>query len=524
MTQACLDISIGELVRRAAVDHPERTVVSFVDGASYTAADLWRSVLSVAAGLHDQGVREGDRVGLMLENRVEFLETWLAAHVLGLIAVPINVALRGPSLAHILRLTEPSLIVCELELLQRLDAASMSAEIRPARFVVGVAGPEVSGTFASLRAAPLPSLPEVSTCDPCCIMYTSGTTGPSKGVIWTQRMTLHIAGVVRESMKYGADDILYTCLPLFHGNALTTSFVPALLAGAPIVVGRRFSASTFWMDVVRSRATATNLLGVMAPILLSREPSPDERAHRLRTALVIPAPARHYPLMKERFGLSITEAYGQVDLGMVLWNALDDPKPGSCGRPTRGYECRLGDARDDEVNIGDVGELLVRWATPNTASHGYWKNPEATAAAFRNLWFHTGDLMRCDQEGWFYFVDRTKDTIRRRGENISSIEVEAAALAHPDVLEAAAYAIPSALSEDEVALAIVVRSGASFDPHALLSFMEPNLPYFALPRFVRLLSELPRTQTEKIQKGLLRADGVTGDIWDRESVGYVVPR
>lgn len=519
------EMLVMDMLRAAAERAPDRPLVRFLTGRSHTAREVLRSVEALGAGLQQRGVAPGDRIAIMLPNRFEFLQSWLASHAVGAVAVPINTALRGPGLKHVLDSARPRLVLCEPATLPAVCASVDRTLGTKVVLVADEPAPEVDELFADLLASADSLQPApITVRDPCCVMFTSGTTGPSKGVTWSNRMSRHVAEVVAESMAYSEDDVLYTCLPLFHGNALATTFLPALRTGALTVVGDRFSASGFWKDVVESGATATNILGVMTPILLRQEPSPAEKEHRLRVALVIPAPESYYRQMEERFHVRIIEGYGQVDHGMSLWNSISSPRKGSCGRPTRGFECRVVDEHDREVAEGQAGELVVRWTEPFTSQLGYWGLPEATLAATRNLWFHTGDLMRRDADGWFYFIDRAKDVIRRRGENISSFEVEQACLAHPDVLEVAAYAVPSELSEDEVAVAAVLVDGSELTALDLVRFLEPQLPYFAVPRYVQFVDALPKTQTEKIQKNVLKSSGVTAAMWDREEAGYVVRR
>lgn len=515
------------MLRAAAERYPKKPMVQFVSGGTHTAEDMLRDVETVAASLQARGVAAGDRIAILLPNRVEFLLSWLASHAIGAIAVPINTGLRGESLVHIIRSTSPVLAICQADLADSVQ--DVLSDLGQTSQIVVVGEGSVSrstqASFAELmRGSDSITDPVVAERDPCCIMFTSGTTGPSKGVTWSNKMSDRVASVASKSMGYGPDDVLYICLPLFHGNALATSFLPALRSGATVVVAERFSASRFWSDLVEYGATVTNILGVMGPILLRQEPSKLEKAHNLRTALVIPAPEAYYAEMRNRFGLSIVEAYGQVDVGMPLWNSIDDPRPGSCGLPTEGFECRLVDSDDIEVEEGQVGELVLRWNEPYMSLLGYWGLPAATVEATRNLWFHTGDLMRRDSDGWYYFVDRVKDVIRRRGENISSFEVEVALLDHPNVVEAAAYPVPSELSEDEVAVAVVVTPGVSLTAFELMQFLEPKLPYFAVPRYIEFVDNLPKTQTEKIQKGMLKSRGVTPRMWDRDAAGYVVKR
>jgi crotonobetaine/carnitine-CoA ligase len=477
--------------------------------------------------MQQRGVAKGDRIAIMVGNRVEFVVAWFASHMVGAVVVPLNTALRGAVLKHMMDLSTPAMLISEPQFIPRVTDAIGTADYLQSIVSVGEGDVPAASTtvpFGDLQENDDCTPVDIAPWDPSAIMFTSGTTGPSKGVTYTHSYTFHIGTACVHYMDYNADDTLYTCLPLFHANALNTSLFPSLLARARIAVGNRFSVSRIWSEVIESGATATNLLGAMSVLLLRREPSAEERAHSLRTALVIPAPEEYYKLFPDRFGVEPVEAYGLTDFGMLLWKPRDEPaRPGSCGVPTEGFECRIFNEFDEELPQGEVGELVARPLKPWITPAGYWEMPEATLKTYRNLWFHTGDLMYRDPDGWFYFVDREKDAMRRRGENVSSFEVEQAVLSHPEILECAAYAVPSEFTEDEIAIAVVPGPDADLRPEDLIRYVAPRLPYFAVPRYVRILEALPKTQTEKIRKMDLRADGVE-DAWDREVSGLELER
>ncbi|MGH2662968.1 MAG: AMP-binding protein [Actinomycetota bacterium] len=523
---------IHKELERAASEVPDLEWLCFLDYGTKTLEELWTEVRGFAASLQELGIEKGDRIALMVGNRPEFVTAWFATQLVGAISVPLNTAFRGNVLTHMLELVEPKVAICEAASWGRIDDAWNSPEPLSKGIVLSdESGAKPGGArridrfvdFDDLMVDGSPDVPEMQPWDSASVMYTSGTTGPSKGVIWTHNFTMHVGEVCVESMRYTSDDALYTSLPLFHGNALNTSLIPALLARAPLVVGERFSASRFWSEVSHSGATETNILGAMSAMLLKQPESPDERTHNLRTALVIPAAPEIYEVFQKRFGITPIEAYGLSDAGLLLWTPPDEePRPGSCGLPTRGFDCRLVNEDDEEVSRGDIGELVIRPSMPWITNVGYWGMPDATVRAWRNFWFHTGDLMRQDADGWFYFVDRAKDAIRRRGENVSSYEVEQALLLHDGVIECAAYGIVDELGEEEVAIAIV--AGEDFSPDSVIDYLEPKLPYFAVPRYVRFVPELPKTETEKILKQSLKAEGVTTDTWDRVAAGRTLSR
>jgi len=351
------------------------------------------------------------------------------------------------------------------------------------------------------------------------ILYTSGTTGPSKGVCcphaqfyWWGVHTGRLLGV-RDG------DVLHTTLPLFHTNALNT-FYQALLTGSSQVVERRFSASAFWESLVAHRATVTYLLGAMVPILLSKDPGEHDRGHAVRIALGPGVPPQFHERFRERFGVQLIEGYGSTETNFVIGAEAHQQRPGTMGRVRPGFEARVVDDDDNPLPDGEAGELVLRASEPHAFATGYFAMADKTVEAWRNLWFHTGDRVVRDTDGFFRFVDRLKDAIRRRGENISSYEVERVILGHPAVETAAVYPVKSELAEDEVMAAVVLRADAALSPSELVAHCEPSLPYFAVPRFVEFVPSLPVTENGKIEKFRLRERGVTDRTWDREAAGY----
>jgi carnitine-CoA ligase len=502
--------TLPALLARAAARDPDR-VLARDERAALTCAEALDVTRRCAGALATAGVARGDRVAVLSENRLEVVELWLACAWLGAVLVPINTALRGPQLEHVFADAETVLLALEPELADRLDNV---ANAPSRRWLLGE-DPLPCGEPA-VRAAVGPG-------DPCVILYTSGTTGPSKGVLcphaqwyWWAVKTGGILGVV-------PGDVLYTNLPLFHTNALNT-FVQALVHDASFFAGPRFSASRFWRRLVAADATVTYLLGTMVHILARREPDPDERRHNVRIALAPATPAALHRPVRERFGIELVDAWGSTETNAVLSTALEGAPPGSMGGITPGFDARVVDADDEQVPPGTPGELVVRCDDPFAFALGYNRLPEKTVEAWRNLWFHTGDRVVRDAEGWFWFVDRLNDAIRRRGENISSYEVETILAAHPDVAAVAVVPVPAEEGEDEVLACVVVREGAQVTPEALTAFCEPRLAYFAIPRYIQFDDALPLTPSGKIEKYRLRARGVTESTWDRDREGYRLPR
>lgn len=330
-----------------------------------------------------------------------------------------------------------------------------------------------------------------------------------------------------EFLGFLEDDVVYTCLPLFHGNAVYAACVPALMAGATVVLSRRFSARAFWDDVRAFDVTQFNLLSSMTNILWRQTPNPLDAQHKVRQCTMVPVPVFAHEF-ERRFNLKITSSYALSDFGQVSFLPLDHPsdKFRSAGRRRPGVEILIVDDDDKPLPPGESGEICVRNIDQEYAKRYYYKAPEANEQANRAGWFHTGDRGYLDADGYLYFVDRKKDAIRRRGENISSWEVEQAILRHPKVADAAVYAVTSEMSEDEVMASVVCHEGQVLDPAELVRFCEANISYFMVPRYIEFVSDLPRTSTEKVQKNVLRqaAESRLNEIWDREAAGIQLVR
>jgi crotonobetaine/carnitine-CoA ligase len=309
--------------------------------------------------------------------------------------------------------------------------------------------------------------------------------------------------------------VLCTTLPLFHTNALNT-FYQAVLIGGMVRFERRFSASGFYAALARHGATVTYLLGAMVPILLSRPVAAEEREHATQVALAPGVPAQFHAAFMQRTGIRLLDGWGSTETNFVLGTTVDRQRPGTMGPVFEGFAARVVDEEDNEVADGSPGELVVRADDPFAFATGYFGAPEKTVEAWRNLWFHTGDRVIREADGYFRFIDRLKDAIRRRGENISSFEVEQVLLSHPSVANAAAFPVRSQLAEDEVMAAVILHPGKTLTAPELIDFCKPRLPYFAVPRYLEFMAELPMTENGKVQKYKLRERGVTAAAWDRQ--------
>jgi len=320
----------------------------------------------------------------------------------------------------------------------------------------------------------------------------------------------------------GEDDRYMCVAPIFHIGGMGPPFV-MLARGASVALIVSFSTDQFWEIARRTKATVVFLLGVMATFLIKRPPSPEDRHHGVRTAFMVPL-TDDALAFTERFGIDIYTIFNMTEVSSPVVSEANPAKRGTCGKVRPHVEVRLVDPNDCEVPVGEIGEMLVRADRPWAMNSGYNRNPEATAMAWTNGWFHTGDAFRMDEDGYFYFVDRVKDAIRRRGENISSFEVEVEVCSHPDVREAAAIAVPSEFSEDEVMVVVAPVPGRTIDHADLAGFLIGKMPYFMVPRYIRIMDELPKTPSAKVLKTDLRQEGITADTWDREKAGLRVRR
>jgi crotonobetaine/carnitine-CoA ligase len=515
--------TLPKMLTRQAERYAGRRLVT-IGGRALTYTDTLAAAAGYAGALAGAGVKAGDRVAIMCGNRPEMLLTFLGCAWLGAIAVPINTASRGAQLAHILGNCGARLLVIERELTPVLAALDRSGIAVEALWLVGQGDADDQPRFKSapfpepgMRVPPHPVEPG----DTLAILYTSGTTGLSKGVccphaqyFWWGVYTSRLLGV-REN------DVLLTTLPLFHTNALN-SFYQALLNGAALIVEPRFSASAFMPALARHEATVTYVLGAMVPILLAQAPGDADRGHRVRVALAPAVPAHFHRQFTERFGIGLVDGYGSTETNCIMGAPLSEQRPGAMGRLLSGFAARVVDAHDNEVADGEAGELVLRADEPFAFATGYFGMPEETVEAWRNLWFHTGDRVVREGDGYYRFIDRMKDAIRRRGENISSFEVEQVLVSHPQVENAAVFPVRSELAEEEVMAALVLRPGAQVSYAELLDFCRPRMPYFAVPRYLQFVDALPVTENGKVTKYKLRERGVTAETWDREAAGYKV--
>jgi crotonobetaine/carnitine-CoA ligase len=517
-----------ELLRDRAAAHGERAAIRFEDETLSYAALLARAE-RLAGGLGGQGIGPADRVAIVMENSVECLLSWLALSLIGCADVPVNPEYRGDLLCYLLQDSEATAVICDAAFLGQV--AEVAPRLASLRLIVvngeldaASGGPQAASLAACAEARG--SAPIVSGADERVILYTSGTTGPSKGVIHTQRSCLTLASYNAEVLGYGLDDRLLNFFPLYHQNSRYTGVVPALWAGASIRLERRFSSSGFWRTCAADGVTAFNYLGSVLRLILNVTP-PDLTAegHTVRKAFGAGAPAALWSEFEDRLGIRLVETYGLSEAPMTTLNTREAGRRsplGSAGRASDLFEVAVVDGEDNRLGPDAVGEIVLRPRRPDAMMLGYHNKDAATVAAFRNLWFHSGDRGRLSAEGDLYFEERSKDSIRRRGENISAWEVESVLDQHPDVAESAVFGVASEEADEEVAAALVLKR-ADADVADILRFAEARLPRYAAPTLIRVMDDLPRTPTAKVQKAELRAAGRAGCLTKSDIEAGVAP-
>jgi carnitine-CoA ligase len=513
---------LGDLLRERATTHRREPFLCFRDG-ELTYGEVDAMADRVGRGLAAYGVSRGDHVGVMLPNGPDIAYVAFALARLGAVAVPINVDYRGELLRHVLVTSDASTLVVDAAYADRIPP--LAPRLDKLRQVV-VRGDADSGPIdgESKPTVPLAKLldhgadpvdEDVGFDDMLAISYTSGTTGPSKGAMVPHALALTCALDSLDFLDRWGKTI-YCPLPLFHAAGMWDGLFAALLGGGRIAVVDRFSASRFWADVRDFDAQVAMSVFAMIPILLNQPPRPDDKDHPLES-FYMGKSSLDEPL-RERFGVRSVETYTSTEVGIATASPYGEWRVGSCGLAhTERFEVAVVDEHDRVVGTGEPGELVVRPKQPYVLTTGYYGAWEATAHCFRNMWFHTGDRVWRDADGYYYFLDRMKDAIRRRGENISSFDLESEVNLHPAVLECAAIGVPSELEDEDIKLAVVARPGESLKPEELVAFCTERLPRSMVPRYVEMVDALPRTPTDKVAKYQLRAASLTPATWDRDA-------
>jgi carnitine-CoA ligase len=535
------DWTLPHVLRHHAARTPSKVLLEVIDDPrTWTYGEMLAEAEAIGRGFLGSGAVPGDRVILMADNSSELIRSWFGSALAGLVEVPLNTAYEHEFLAHQIRVSSPRWAIVDdvyatrmsssavreacagIEAFWVVDTGQADAAIAHLR-AEGFTAHAWSQLGAETSASRAAAFPEVRSSDLASIFFTSGTTGPSKGVAMPHAQMYFFAQEDVALTRLQASDVYMSVTPLFHGNAQFLAAYPALIAGATFVTRRKFSASR-WIDHIREhRVTVTNLIGVMMDFIWKQPVRDDDADNRLRAVYAAPTATSIVEQFRERFGVeAFVEAFGLTETSMPFMTPYGEPRPaGAVGRLVSDwFDVRLVHPdTDEEVAVGEVGELVVRTKQPWTCSMGYYGMPEKTVEAWRNLWFHTGDAMRRDESGWYYFVDRYKDALRRRGENISSYEVEQAILGHPEVLECAVIGVPASTEagEDEVMACVVLTPGSTATAADIWQWCDSTLPSFAVPYCMRFMTDLPKSQSQKIQKAELRKDGITADTVTREA-------
>jgi crotonobetaine/carnitine-CoA ligase len=529
-------LTIPSVLDEQAQKRPDQTFLHILD-EPVTYAEMRARAVSSANVLAASGIGPGDRVAIYMGTSAEWIDAWFGAAYLGAVAVPVNAAYRGDFLANQLRDSETKAIAVDASLSGRLLAVVGDVPSLRTMFVRADGETATAGGTPTapdgIDVHPIDRLREGDTREvaggagpawnrPGAIFYTSGTTGRSKGALVTQHYLLSAAQAMVDCWQLQPGETVYGPLPLFHLSAVGTVLGP-MLAGGTGVLEKVFSVTSTWDQVRRYDAAGIALAGALVMMLWNLPSDEGDKDLPIRFLSAAPVPKEIYHDIEARYGCRIVTVYGTTEAFPLTYAgvAVDNP-PGASGRANPGFEVKIFDDEDNEVPTGTVGEIVCRPRRPHTMFEGYDGRPEATLEQMRNLWFHTGDLGRFDDEGNFTYVDRKKDAMRRRGENISSFEVEQALLRHPAVAEIAAIGVPSELGEDDVMVCVVARPGEAVEIVPFMDFCRERLPYFAVPRYVEICAELPKNAVGRVLKHELRARGVTDATWDRERAGYVV--
>lgn len=520
-----------EVLERAAVAYPDRPFL-VIDGTPFTYSEIDRLSNAMARELAAIGVHKGQCVVTLLDTSVDVFTCWFAINKLGAIWVPINSAYRGEFLRHQVVDTEARIVICDDHYLERF--VHISAQLPDVELILtrngltDVGCPITIKPLASCRGddtGPLPLM--VNPTDLCALIYTSGTTGPSKGCMISHNYFSAIGRINRRHTLLAEGQTLWTCLPVFHAAALT-AVISVMEDGSCIALASQFSVTRFWDDIEASGAVSAMLMASIFALVAQAPECEAEKRYRGKLKMVFGVPITP-PVRKiwhERFGAEIVSSwsYGQTEAIRMTAVPLGETPPEACaGREVDEYEIKIFDEFDQPVPEGTVGQIVFRPRHPNIMFEGYWKRPDSTAAAWKNMWMHTGDLGKI-VDGYLYFADRAKDYLRSRGENISSFEVESAFMSHHAIAEVAVHAVGAQSAEDELKVTAVLREGALLTEEELCMWSIDNLPHFAVPRYIEFRKELPKNPTGRVLKYQLRDEGPTPATWDREAAGIAVRR
>ena len=516
---------VSRLIERHAALTPDEMFIRFENGEEWSWKRVRELARSTAAALQARGAKQGDIIAAWAPNSPELVRTWFGASYIGAALAPINTSFRGRLIDHALDKIGARILMAHPRLLERLDEKSLAKVdhiISMAEEAPAVPPGVIAEGIAALDGdSSLLVESEVAPSGTSVIIFTSGTTGPSKAVV-----TSYVQQWMTARSAYGymtRDDRILVNLPMFHVGGIS-AITAALASGGSVALFEAFDTRNFWTHVRETGSTTcSGFLGALVSFLSNEPARPTDADNPLRMCTLSPLTEETVALAR-RFGFQYISGFNMTEVSTPLVTDIDETVMRSCGRPRQGVECRIVDDNDNELPHGQVGELILRTENRLEMFKEYLGDPEATEKAWRNGWFHTGDLLWRDEEGRFYFADRKKDAIRRRGENISSMEIEIDVAAHPAIQEVAAYGVDQPGGEQEVMVCVALKPGVSLAPRELIEFLIPRMAHFMIPRFVRILDALPKTPTNKIRKADLRKEGVTADSWDRESEGLIIKR
>ena len=522
---------LGRAIQLQAQQHGDQPYVLFGD-AVYTFAEVNQRVNELAAGLANLGLASGDRLAFYMSSAPEVIFLVLAANKLGAVWVPINTDYKGAWLLDTINGSRPTILVSDEAHLDRLQEVRDSLSVGTLVLHGGHQSITGSVSLESLyvKGAGEPDMSALRTGDTCAVLWTSGTTGKAKGVMQSHNVWFNAALACNEPCQYGitGDDIIFTVLPMYNSAVWVTAIFRALFAGVPLAIDPSFSVKTFWQRVDHYKATQCFTLGAMHMFLWDAPARDDDATHTLRKLMAIPMPPAVAGPFCERFNLELVpQGLGQSEaMRLVAPVTGRTQPPGSCGSVVPGLEARLVGDDGEEVAVGEPGELWVRPLWPHFIFNGYFDNPEATAGAFEGDWYKTGDMLRRNDEGFYFFSDRKKDAVRYKGRNISTFEVELAARRHPAIADCAAFGVQSEEleSEQEIMLDVILKPGQTLQAVELAQFINDNAPYFFVPRYIQFVDSLPYTPTNKVQKYLLRQRGLTATTWDARVAGFKAQR
>lgn len=522
---------------RNAEEAPEK-VVHVCDGLALTNAELYQGAIARANAYTDLGVSHGDGLACFMPNSLEHAYSWAACALLGAVHVPVNTLLRGEFLRHVLNTTECSVILVSPALLDRV--LEIHSALPHLRVIIVVGGPddvaaagEPAGIVVTCTEALAAKHGESKSLvsryvptwrDTTVVIFTGGTTGPSKGVAISQSYLIEQIKCVHRVNGFDSSSTYYSPFPMYHSNAFGLSLIMPIVYQGTGVTASAFSASAFWAECRKYHVTHVSLFGPIYLMIFNQPPQPDDADNSIVYSLGY-CPEEVWDRFEQRFDLKIKPVYALSECTMVSYFPHGEPVVrGTDGRPNPEIEVKILDDDGLEVPPGEPGEICIRPRRPGVMFDGYFKNPQATVEAFRDYWFHTGDMGRLSADELLTFVDRKADYLRRRGENVSTYEVEQVILKFDCVAEVAVHAVASELAEDEIKASIITKPGASLDYAALLDFCASHMPYYAVPRFVEVVESLPKSPIGRVQKFELRKRGITANTWDAMSEGHVVKR